>query len=239
MPRVLRCVVTLVLVLACGCARALPCASASLGDYLALGSVGCTVGALTFSGFTLPAVLSPAASAIDPAAVFVAPLASAPGAGLQLTFDPAQSAGPGEFRALRLGFDVQGSAITQAYAALLGPVAAGDAAVTLVEDVCLGASFTAATDLVCPASALNLIAIAIDGFTDNPVSASLGPADLLGIVAEIGVDGGLAGSALLAGAELRFLQAAAVPVPSSLALLALAASIAACCLGRRRRGAAA
>jgi hypothetical protein len=231
----LRYLVALVLVLGCASARALPCASASLGDYLALGAGGCTVGGLTFSGFSLPDVLSPMASAIDPGVVAVAPVSGAQGSGLQLRFDPVQSAGTGEFLALRLGFDVQGSGITGAQAALLGPVAIGDAAITLVEDVCLGASFADPVNLVCAGATQSLAAIAIESFVDNPVGAPIGPLDLAGVVAEIGIDGGLAGSALLAGAELRFLQAAAVPLPSSLSLLALAALTAALTCAARRK----
>jgi hypothetical protein len=234
MRSVFRFAMALALMVGFASARALPCAPASLVDYLALGPGGCTVGGLAFSEFTLPTVLSPAATPIDPTAVFVAPVGSAVGTGLQLAFDPTQPAGAGEFLALRLGFNVQGSGIAAAYAALLGPVAIGDAAVTLVEDVCLGASFADPTNLVCAGPTQNLIAIAIDSFADNPASTAIGPLDLAGIVAEIGIDGGLAGSALLAGAELRFLQAAAVPLPSSLALLTLAA-LAAALVYRARR----
>jgi hypothetical protein len=69
-----------------------------------------------------------------------------------------------------------------------------------------------------------LAAIAIDGFADNPVTSAFAPVRLAGVVAEIGVDAGLAGSAALAGAELRFLQAAVVPAPPVLALLVLGAA---------------
>ena len=240
MHPVLRYMMVVLLMLAAGAARALPCASASLADYLALGPGGCTVGGLTFSSFSLPDVLSPSATPIDPSVIAVAPVASAAGTGLQLAFAPAQAASAGQFLDLRLGFDVLGSGITGAHAALLGPVAIGDAAVTLVEDLCLGASFADPVNLLCPATTQTLIAIAIDGFADNPVNAAFGAQGLAGVVAEIGIDAGLAGSAALTGAELRFLSAAAaVPVPSSLWLLAIAALAASGAGGLRRKPAAA
>ena len=236
MHLVLRCIIALVLMAGVGAARALPCASGSLGDYLALGATGCTVGGLAFTDFTLPTVLSPAATPIDPGAVSIVPVSSAPGSGLQLAFTPAQAAGPGEFLALRIGFNVLGSGIAGAYAALLGPVAIGDAAITLVDDLCPGAPFSDPTNLVCAAPIQSLIAIAIDSFADNPVSSAIGPLALAGVVAEIGIDGGLSGSALLAGAELRFLQAAAaVPLPSVPVLLAIAACSALLAGGLRHR----
>jgi hypothetical protein len=201
------------------------------------------VGGLTLSNFTLPDVLSLAASPIDAGAVLVTPVGGTAGAGLRLAIDDdadatARSAAAGTFQALRLGFDVQGG-ITGALAALLGPVAIGDAAITLVTDFCLGAGFLDATNLVCAAPTQNLIAIAIDGFADNPVGTALGSVDLLGVVAEIGIDAGPTGSATLAGSELRFLQAAAVPSPSSLALLLLGATVAAGVRSMARRSASA
>jgi hypothetical protein len=234
MRSVLRCVIAFVLMVGFGSARALPCAAGSLADYLALGSGGCTIGGLAFTDFTLPSVLSPTATPVDPDAVSIAPVSSAPGTGLQLAFTPAQSAGAGEFLALRVGFNVQGSGIAGAYAALLEPLAIGDAAVTLVEDLCPGAPFSDPTNLVCAGSTQNLIAIAIESFADNPVSGPVGPFSLAGVVAEIGIDGGLAGNAALAGAELRFLAAAAVPLPSVLVLLAIAACAALSIPGTRR-----
>ena len=235
MRSVLRCLTVLVLVFGFGSARAVPCVAGSLGDYLALDPGGCTIGGVTVAGFTLPDLLSPAATPIDPGTVSITPVASAPGVGLALAFAPPPLAAAGAFLALRIGFDVQASGIAGAQAALIDPVPAGDAAITLIEDLCLGASFLDATNLTCAMPTQTLVAIAIDGFADNPVASAIGPVGFAGVVAEIGVDAGLAGSATLAGAELRFLQAAAVPSPSVLALLALGAAAAGLCTGRARR----
>jgi hypothetical protein len=207
----------------------------SLNAYLALGPGGCSVDAISFTDFSLLAVLTPGATPVDPAAVSIAPISSASGTGFALSFGPTAplSAGAGEFFSLRLGFNAAAAGISGAFGALLEPIALGDAAITLVEDLCLGAPFDDPTNLVCSPSVANLIAIAIEGFSDNPVSMALGPANLVGVVTDIGVDGGPTGSASLAGAELRFIAdaGAAVPAPSSLALL----GIALCAFAARRR----
>jgi hypothetical protein len=224
MGRVQRCLGLLALLLACAHARAAPCLSQSLTDYLTLGAAGCSIGGITFTDFSLPTVFPPA-SAIDPTSVTLSPVSSALGTGFSVALGAAApvTASPGEFFSLRLGFNVAASGLNGAYASLLAPIPMGDASITLLEDFCPGAAFSDPTNLTCAAAPINLVAFAIEGIADNPVSTSFGPFDLLGVVADIGVDAGLSGTAALAGAELRFLTGiAAVPVPSSLALVAIA-----------------
>jgi hypothetical protein len=206
-------------------AHSAPCLAQSLNAYLALGPGGCSVGGISFTDFSLLDVLAPGATPVDPGAVSVAPVSSAAGSGFALSFGPTAplSAGAGELLSLRLGFNAAAAALPGAFGALLEPIAAGDAAITLVEDLCLGAPFDDPHNLLCSASVTNLVAIAIEGFSDNPVSMALDPAGVIGVAADITVDGGPTGSASLAGAELRFVvDAVAVPAPSSLALLGIA-----------------
>lgn len=227
MVRISRCVIALfLLVCSAPAAHAAPCVAQPLNAYLALGPGGCSVDGITFSDFSLPAILSPGATPVDPDAVSITPVSSAAGSGFALSFGPTAplSAGANELRSLRFGFNAAAAGLSGAFGALLEPNAVGDAAITLVEDLCLGTPFDDPTDLLCSAATVNLVAIAIEGFSDNPVTTAFAAVDLLGVVADIGVDGGPTGSASLAGAELRFLAEAlaAVPAPSSLSLLGIA-----------------
>jgi hypothetical protein len=226
-----------VLALACTVARAAPCISQSLDDYIALGAGGCTIGAVTFSDFSLATVFPPA-TALNSASVALSPSSSALGTGFSVSLGATApvSASAGEFFSLRFGFNVTAAGLAGAYANLVNPIPLDDAAITLIEDFCTDAPFSDPSNLVCATAPLNLLAVAIDSFADNPVSAAFGPFGLLGVVADIGVDAGLTGSASLAGAELLFVAGATptpVPAPSTIALL-LTALLPLAFLTRRR-----
>jgi hypothetical protein len=204
-------------------AHAAPCIAQQLDAYLALGSAGCEVGALRFSEFSAVDVLGPA-SPVDPATVALTPVAGPLGSGFALSFAAGPSAGlaagPGEFSSLRVGFNVRASGLNAAYGALTGPTASGDGVATLLEDFCLGTAFADPANLACATAAgPTLVAIATELFTDPAMTLALPPVDFLGVVADIGVDGGLTGTSAIAGAELRFLAAGAVPTPPMMLLL--------------------
>lgn len=199
-----------------GPALAAPCASGTLQDYIDLGA-GCTIGGVTFSNFT---ELTPpiGATAISPAAIGVTPLSSPSNPGLLLTLDITATAG--QFLDAFFGFGVSDT-LTGASLTMAGATATGDGAVTVIEDLCRGAAFIG---VVCPGDSTTQIVFATELDSDTVEATSFPGVGLLGVLADIGVDGGPTGSAELATVTLRFETgtAAAVAEPSSLVLLPLA-----------------
>ncbi len=201
-------------------AQAAPCVSGSVADYLALGATGCSVGAVQFRDFTLPAILGPA-TPVDAAVVTLAPLFTPTGVGLSLLSTLA--AGAGSFLELRLGFNasVATGAITRARIDLGGASATGDGVTTLIEDLCVGSAFDDPGNLACIGSTSTLVTVATEGFTQDSDALDLAPeVKTLGVVADLGVDGGLGGASTFTAGTLLF---STVPLPSTLALLGLGA----------------
>jgi hypothetical protein len=212
--------------------QAVPCASASLADYLALGPGGCSVGSIEFTDFSLPAILGPA-SPIAPASVTIAPILGPTAVGLSL--QSTQAVGAGTFLELRIGFNAAATSgtIGNVQLGLLGATATGDGVTTLLEDLCLGAEFTDPTNLTCASATDTLITLATDGLTIATDTRDLVPGQTnLGVVADIGVDGGLGGAASFTAGNLLF-AAAQVPSPPTLALLGLGAFMLSAALRRK------
>jgi len=211
--------------LLCSAAHAAPCMTGSLVDYLGLGSTGCTIGSAQFSDFSLPAVAN-ADDPIAPSAVQVVPAQDAGGAGFSLLFN--QDAVAAESFGLRVGFlaaGLPGFAFTAALSSLMG-ASSGDGVVGLFTDLCRGSAFTDPDTLACGGTPdSNVI---VGSGTTGSAFAFTSP---IGVVGEVFVDGGFAGAASLASADLRF-AVAAVPEPGTCALLALGLGAAA--FARRR-----
>jgi hypothetical protein len=186
-------------------ALAAPCAPGTLQDYIDL-AAGCTIGSATFSNFS---ELSPPAGAtpIPAAAIGVTPIVDPASPGLLLTLNVAATTG--EFLDAFFGFQVADT-LGGASATMAGASAGEDGAVTLIEDLCLGAAFVG---VACGGDPVTQILFAIDGDGDTAEATSFPGVGLLGVLADIGVDGGLFGSAGLATATLRFETGAAGPVP--------------------------
>jgi hypothetical protein len=189
------------------------CSPGTLSDYVAL-TDGCTVGAFLFDNFTEGATLQTGATRISPDAVQVTPIA----AGLAFGVDVA--AGPTDLLELIFGYDVSHPAIGGASLSTSGASATGDAAVTAVKNLCEGASFNPPGSVDgCTGVEDALIAFAIEGLSDLDESVDILPfVKLLGVVDDITVDGGLAGTGALTGSVTN--QFAAVPEPSSSLLVA-------------------
>jgi hypothetical protein len=208
---------------------AAPCAPGTLADYIATGS--CEVDGTTFAGFEeLP--VPNFATPIPAGDIQVTPLASAAEPGLQFTANA--GADPGEFLSALFRFHVSGAgAYTAARASLSGAGATNDGVAILVEDLCLGDVFSPLLD--CATGTLSLIgfADAFDSLLDPELAFA--PSASFDVAANFLVDGGLAGTATLGGAALRFVtgSAATVPEPDALALMLSALALAAVRLRRR------
>jgi hypothetical protein len=129
-----------------------------------------------------------------------------------------------------------GVTIESATATMSGASASGDGVVTLIEDLCFGDAFVLGPG-TCFASSTSLILFATELDALLADAAAVPSVTLLGVVADFGIDGGLAGSASLGSVLLSFATTATAPEPpaNALALLALVVAIAAT---RRTRAAA-
>jgi hypothetical protein len=225
MGRNIRNAVVALATLLCGAAHAAPCMTGSLVDYLGLGSTGCTIGSAQFSDFSLPVVAN-ADDPIAPSAVQVVPAQDAGGAGFTFLFD--QDAVAGESFGLRVGYlaaGLPGFAFTAAMSSLLG-APTGDGSVGLFTDLCLGSGFSNPDTLACGGTPDSNVIVG-----SGTTASAFAFASPIGVVGEVFVDGGFAGAASLASADLRF-AVAAVPEPGIYALLAIGLGAAA--LARRR-----
>jgi hypothetical protein len=224
---VLLLIVTLHALLWSGQTSAATCASSSLADYVALGSSGCTIGALSFSGFALR---PPEANAVASTAITVTPLVvSGTVVGVQFGVSPTSSGG--NFFDDLITYRVTGIAATLNAATVdfTGSSATGDAAVSVLEQLCLGGTFDGADGVsnCSSANSLNLAVVDIGFGPDPAYSLSFGPAGFLSVANDMAYDSGSgsvadSGSTLTSGINLfGFVAARAVPEPASVLLLAI------------------
>lgn len=208
----------LILALATG-GLATPCAMGSLTSYIDLGSTGCTVGDSLFSEFFTLA-LPTGATGVSTDDILVNPLTGLSIFGLE--FQVNFSAGPGELVEALIAYQVTNTAFSAALLSMAGSAVDADGAVTAVEDLCLGGIlfFPGACFGGIAANPLIVFDIGLD--SETSAQLSFAPSGLIGVVLDIGVDGGLGGSGSLASATTQFeTQSLAVPEPPS-AWLALA-----------------
>lgn len=201
-----------------GSTFAAACVSASLSDYIALGSGGCTIAGHTLAGFSANSVLT-GATAIDAANVNVTAVNSAGGFGLDFTLAPnaPNATGPGGLLDLLLGYTVSGSHLIGASLGFGANTLSGDAAIAAVADICANGTFNNylinGSALCSGSQSAGLVSV---GDKD---AASFAGASFFDVFVELIIDGGSAGNALLTGPVSTLF---AVPEPSSLALMTLA-----------------
>lgn len=215
------------LLFAAGTLSAAPCVSGTLASYIGLGSAGCTVGATVFDSFnTLPAITG--ATAIAPGSVNVTPVSSASTAGLSFSTSAASSAG--QLRESLFGYRASGSIFSGESIALSGASASGSGAVTLIQNYCLGGSFSSGVSGCSGVSGTLLV------LSSGSDSTSFASPMLLSVVNDFTVDAGRTGSA--SGGTFTNLytvaNAPAIPEPASSGLCGAALAAFALLLRRRR-----
>lgn len=200
MKNALRLVVAILTLSFAGWAGPIECVSGSLQSYIDLQLDGCTIGDKRLFDFQ-PLEIPGAATPIPVANIIVNPIIDVPlNAGLSFVVDTA--AGPGEFLDARFGFRIQvlpgGIPIRGLQLDLMGASATGDGAVTTISQ-----------DLIAFQTAFD---------SQTTARSTFPPVVDFAVINDIGMDGGLAGSASLFSADSRFSQ---VPEPGTWALLSL------------------
>ena len=202
------------------------CVSDTLGGFIGLGSTGCDFGGVLFSDFASLEIPS-SATQIDPGAVTVNPVNTPNGPGLEFVVD--QTADAGESFDVRVGYLVSGNTFGGITLSMTGASAIGDGAVTTIEDIWPGAFYDPYAS-----GASVLILFAIDGDEDTYEQLSFAPVTNIGLIKDIGVDGGLQGAGGLYSATNQFTVETPVAIPESATILFLATGLGS--LGIRRGG---
>jgi hypothetical protein len=207
----------LVLIGSPGRVSAIPCAPGSVADFV--GSAGCSVGGLDFSNFTVEPFPGPGAIQIAPSGVQLTPVSG----GFSLAIGTPLSAGAGDLLGLRFGFNVAApGGLTGGTIALGDTLVTPDGVITSLLDA--GADGTA-------------IAFDIGDIIEPVASFSTAPTSFFDVFVELGIDGGLSGSAM-AGPNLGSITFApaspgTAPEPGTVPLL-LASALAVVLLRHRR-----
>jgi hypothetical protein len=200
-----------------------PCPAGSLQDYIDLGAGGCTLGAALFYNFGDSSVFgsTPGADPIPAGSIQVVPFGNSLSPGFE--FLVSALLGPGELRQARIGYTVGLSAAgtLTARLAMSGSSVAPDGGATVIEELCSGGEFFAPG--LCPdpnslgflpTEALIVFDIGVDaGLSDG---LELQQLTTLGVLNDIVVDGGLAGSAGIGSVSNQF---TIVPEPGTIWLL--------------------
>jgi hypothetical protein len=190
------------------------CMPGTLDAYIGLGSTGCQIGTTQFSDFASLEIPS-AATQIDPSAVLVSPVNDLNGPGLEFVLN--QTADAGEFFDVRFGYNVSNNTFSGITLFLTGPFATGDGVVTTIEEIWPGAPFD--PFYINPASS-TIIVFAIEGINDTFEQLTFPPVTSIGVIKDIGVDGGLTGTGTLLSATNQFTVSQPIPEPATILLVA-------------------
>ena len=188
-----------------------PCQPGTLADYINLGATGCDVNDIQFSNFEL-APIQNFATEIVPETVLLTPGGGPSTRGFVVTLD--RSAAAGELLESFFRFNAAGHLIG-ATISLGSPVVTGDGAVAGILDVCAGGDFLGIEPIGCTGTAATAAAFAIESDRQLSSSLALPVSSFFDVFADITIDGGLNGSAVLDSAVVTV----TTPEPSTLLLM--------------------
>jgi hypothetical protein len=169
------------------------CPTASLTSYEGLGTGGCTVTGLPFSGFNFTALkVTGGATPVDPANITVTPVDPDVAAGLDFSSD-GFDVDSGQFAQYQLSYSVDDPPIIHEFDLdLVDPVTPpGNITITTVE--CLGAAFVETT---CPTGITVTNTVSDNGIISVPSdNVSFGAVRTMGVLTTITLDASAGGSA--------------------------------------------
>jgi len=206
MNRVLRLIATMGMIYGIAFAAPVACVPGTLADYVNLGSDGCMIGNARVFEFVDLGPLG-GATGLTADMVDVTPFGGASNPGLQFAF--ALSAGPGELLESRFAYVLETASpvIAAGLLTMTGSSVDPDGVNTVVEDFCHGEGFV--VDF-CLAETDTLIVFDIGLDAEFSARLDLPGLTRVGLMKDVVVDGGLAGSASLETATNEFVL---VPEP--------------------------
>jgi PEP-CTERM motif len=201
-------------------ASAGPCLPSTLQGYINLGNTGCTLGGADFADFELLPGQN-IATPINPAEISVTPTGAGPSVGFIFTVN--RNAAAGQVLESFFSYTASAGGFNMARLSMTGGTATGDAAVTTVEDICVGGSFAGGVPIGCPGTSATMIALVTANDNLPTDLAAFVANGFLNVFDDLTIDGGLAGTASVASFTNLFdvtAPTATVPEPATGLLLA-------------------
>ncbi len=204
-------------------ASAVPCVSATLSDYVAFGTTGCTLFDGLASKFVAPLPGQTGFSAIAPSSIIVTPIGNA----LQPGFSFALNTTTAERLESFFRFTLQGISARALTLTMAGAAQTGDGSVSVVADSCSGGSFDPTQPAHCSGTTLGpLITLLTANDLIAQDTSNFAVASFFDVFIDITLDGAgqNAGTASLDLVSLQFAvpELTAVPEPTTPVLVALA-----------------
>jgi hypothetical protein len=203
------------------------CSVGTLASYVSLGAGGCTIGNNTLYDFKVFTSGTAGATELSKALVSLTPSGGNYDPTLALTVNQTATA-TAELETF-FTYDIKGTSLVGAFAALSGSSETVDGAVSGIENYCLGGSFGPDGVDGCPGASGSLVTL--DGI-QNTDSAGFSKVSFINVTNDFTLDGGTGGTASGGTFSDSF---AAVPEPVSVALTGLGLMLAGLWGGAKHR----
>jgi hypothetical protein len=213
-------------------AAPIDCVPGTLQDYINLGSTGCALSGKVIANFS-ELEIPDAATRIPAGSILVTPLDTPlmP----SLTFSVDLTATAGSFFDSHFGYSLSaGNPIQGVGLTLADPPVTGDGIITVIKESCFSGTPDGVSCATPAGDTLIVLAIAGDS-TLTAFTPLVSPASLLFVGEDIGIDGGLVGSASFTSTTNTFFASAPVPEPSTWILTALGLLLLPATIRRRRQ----